>query len=158
MTGWRVGWMIAAPEIAKAAINLQSHSTSNVNNMAQYGALAAVKGDLSAVAEMKEAFQRRGYAMHDMLTQIPKVQCNKPQGAFYCFPSFEAYIGSTIAGQKIESTAQLCEVFLDEAKVAAVPGEAFGAPGYIRFSFALSDEDAKEGISRIADLCETAEF
>ncbi|HMS25200.1 MAG TPA: pyridoxal phosphate-dependent aminotransferase [Acidimicrobiia bacterium] len=156
MTGWRVGWMIASKEIAKAATNLQSHSTSNVNNMAQYAAIAALSGDLESVHEMREVFQRRGVAMYEMLTQIDRVFCIKPQGAFYCFPSFEGYIGATISGKKIESTLQLCEIFLDEIKVAAVPGEAFGAPGYIRFSFALSDEDAKEGIARIAQLCETA--
>ena len=105
---------------------------------------------------MREVFQRRGVAMYEMLTQIDRVFCIKPQGAFYCFPSFEGYIGATISGKKIESTLQLCEIFLDEIKVAAVPGEAFGAPVYIRFSFALSDEDAKEGIARIAQLCETA--
>jgi aspartate aminotransferase len=158
MTGWRVGWMIASKEIAKAAINLQSHSTSNVNNMAQRAALAAVSGDLSAVEEMREAFERRGQAMYDMFNNMDNVVCAKPQGAFYCFPSFEKFIGSTIAGTKIESTTQLCELFLDEVKVAAVPGEAFGAPGYIRFSFALSDEDAKEGLARIAQLCDTAQF
>jgi len=158
MTGWRVGWMIASNEIAKAAINLQSHSTSNVNNVAQRAALEAVSGNLEAAHEMREAFERRGLAMYEMLTQIDRVFCIKPQGAFYCFPDFSAYIGSTIAGQKIDSSAKLCEVFLDEVKVAAVPGEAFGAPGYIRFSFALSDEDAKEGISRITELCETAKF
>ena len=156
MTGWRVGWLIASNEIAKAAVNLMSHSTSNVNNMAQRAALAALTGDQSAVEEMRLAFQRRGIAMYEMFNQIDKVVCAKPQGAFYCFPSFEAYIGSTISGKKIESSAHLCEVFLDEIKVASVPGEAFGAPGYIRFSFALSDEDAKEGITRIAELCETA--
>lgn len=158
MTGWRVGWMIASKEIIQGAQNLQSHSTSNVNNIAQRAALTAVSGDLSAVEEMREAFQRRGYAMWEMFNHIDKVVCIKPQGAFYCFPSFEAYIGSTIAGQKITSSAHLCEVFLDEIKVAAVPGEAFGAPGYIRFSFALSDEEAKDGLNRIAELCETATF
>lgn len=156
MTGWRVGWTVSAPDIAKAAINLMSHSTSNVNNMAQRAALAALESDGATVEEMREAFERRGVAMHDMLSQIKDVVCAKPQGAFYCFPNFSAYIGTTIAGQKIESSAHLCEVFLDEIKVAAVPGEAFGAPGYIRFSFALGDEDAKEGIARIAELCETA--
>ncbi|MBP9116140.1 MAG: pyridoxal phosphate-dependent aminotransferase [Acidimicrobiia bacterium] len=156
MTGWRVGWVIASKEIIKAISNLQSHSTSNVNNMAQYAAIAALNGDLKAVEEMREAFQRRGYAMHEMLSAIPKVISTKPQGAFYCFPSFEAYIGSTMAGIKVESTAQLCEIFLEEILVACVPGEAFGAPGYIRLSFALGDEDAKEGVNRIASLCESA--
>lgn len=158
MTGWRVGWMIASSEIAKAGVNLMSHTTSNVNNIAQRAAIEALSGDQSTVEEMREAFQRRGIAMYEMLSQIDRVFCIKPQGAFYCFPSFEAYIGATISGTKIESTLQLCEIFLDEIKVAAVPGEAFGAPGYVRFSFALSDEDAKEGITRIAQLCETASW
>ena len=158
MTGWRVGWMISSKEIAKAATNLMSHSTSNVNNIAQRAALEAITGDQSQVEEMRQAFQRRGIAMWEMFNQIPKVICNKPQGAFYCFPSFEGYIGSTISGIKIDSTLKLCEVFLEEIKVAAVPGEAFGASGYIRFSFALSDEDAKEGLARVAQLCDTAEF
>lgn len=156
MTGWRVGWSISSPEIAKAMTNLQSHSTSNVNNVAQRAALAALDGDMTAVEEMREAFERRGHAMYDMLSAIDKVEVAKPQGAFYCFPSFEKYIGSTIAGQKVESSAQLCEIFLDEILVACVPGEAFGAPGYIRLSFALGDEEAKEGINRIATLCESA--
>lgn len=158
MTGWRVGWMISSKEIAKAATNLMSHSTSNVNNMAQAAAISALTGDQSEVEEMRQAFQRRGIAMWEMFNQIPKIVCNKPQGAFYCFPSFEAYIGSTISDTKIDSTLTLCEVILDEIKVACVPGEAFGAPGYIRFSFALSDEDAKEGLARIAQLCETAQW
>lgn len=156
MTGWRVGWSISSVEIAKAIANLQSHSTSNVNNIAQRAAIAALEGDLKAVEEMREAFQRRGYAMHEMLSAIDKVVSTKPQGAFYCFPSFAAYIGSTIAGKKVESSTQLCEIFLDEILVACVPGEAFGAPGYIRLSFALGDQDAKEGLNRIANLCETA--
>lgn len=156
MTGWRVGWSISSIELAKAMTNLQSHSTSNVNNIAQRAAIAALDGGLDAVEEMREAFQRRGVAMHEMLSAIPKVVSTKPQGAFYCFPSFEAYIGSTIAGVKVQSSAHLCEIFLDEILVAAVPGEAFGAPGYIRFSFALGDEEAKEGIIRVATLCESA--
>ncbi len=158
MTGWRVGWVIASAEIAKAISNLQSHSTSNVNNMAQRAALAAIEGDQSSVEEMRQAFQRRGQSMYEMLNAIPKVVTTKPQGAFYCFPSFEAYIGSTIAGKKVESSSHLCEIFLDEILVAAVPGEAFGAPGYIRFSFALGDDDAKEGINRVATLCESAKW
>ncbi len=152
MTGWRVGWMIAEPAIAKAAINLMSHSTSNVNNMAQRAALEALSGDQSCVEEMREAFERRGKAMYEMFQNIEGVTCSKPQGAFYCFPSFESFLGKEIKGRQINSTLDLCELFLDEAKVAAVPGEAFGASGYIRFSFALSDEDAKEGIERIAQL------
>ncbi len=157
MTGWRVGWMVGPADVIVAASNLQSHSTSNVANVSQRAALAAVSGDLTAVAEMREAFTRRGSTMHEMLAGIPGVTCMAPQGAFYCFPSFEAVLaetraGRTIAGRTPTSSLELCEVLLDEAKVAIVPGEAFGAPGYARLSFALSDEDLVEGVGRIAEL------
>jgi aspartate aminotransferase len=152
MTGWRVGWMIGPPDLIKAATNLQSHSTSNVANVSQMAALAAVSGDLSAVAEMRAAFDRRRNKMHAMLNEIAGVVCPEPEGAFYAFPSFEAVLGRTIAGRTATSTAELAEIILDEAKVAVVPGEAFGAPGYFRLSFALGDDDLVEGIGRIADL------
>jgi aspartate aminotransferase len=152
MTGWRVGWMIAPPDVTKAAINLQSHSTSNVSNVAQAAALAAVRGDLTAVAEMRDAFARRGKLMYELLSKIPGVSVLAPQGAFYCFPSFEGVLGHDIGGRTPRTTLELCEVLLDEAKVAIVPGEAFGAPGYARLSFALGDDDLGEGIRRIASL------
>jgi aspartate aminotransferase len=152
MTGWRVGWMIGPPDLIKAATNLQSHSTSNVANVSQMAALAAVSGDLSAVAEMRAAFDRRRNKMHAILNETAGVVCPEPEGAFYAFPSFEAVLGRTIAGRTATSTAELAEIILDEAKVAVVPGEAFGAPGYFRLSFALGDDDLVEGIGRIADL------
>jgi aspartate/methionine/tyrosine aminotransferase len=152
MTGWRVGWMIGPPDVTKAAINLQSHSTSNVSNVAQAAALAAVRGDLTAVAEMRAAFARRGHTMYELLSKIPGVSVLEPQGAFYCFPSFEGVLGHTIGGRTPRTTLELSEVLLDEAKVAVVPGEAFGAPGYARLSFALGDDDLGEGIRRIAAL------
>ena len=157
MTGWRVGWMIAPGDVIGAAANLQSHSTSNVANVSQFAALAAVSGDLVAVGEMRGAFTRRGMTMHGMLAAIPGVTCMAPQGAFYCFPSFEGVLagtraGRTIAGRTPTTSLDLCEVFLEEANVAIVPGEAFGAPGYARLSFALSDEDLVEGVGRIAEL------
>lgn len=152
MTGWRVGWMIAPDDVVGAATNLQSHSTSNVSNVAQRAALAAVSGDLEAVVEMRRAFERRGRVMHAMLSEIRGVTCLEPQGAFYCFPSFEGLLGREVAGRRIETSLDLCEVLLDEAKVAVVPGEAFGAPGYARLSFALGDDDLAEGVARIADL------
>jgi aspartate/methionine/tyrosine aminotransferase len=152
MTGWRVGWMIAPPDVTKAAINLQSHSTSNVSNVAQAAALAAVRGELTAVAEMRDAFARRGHTMYELLSKIPGVSVLEPQGAFYCFPSFEGVLGHNIGGRTPRTTLELCEVLLDQAKVAIVPGEAFGAPGYARLSFALGDDDLGEGIRRIADL------
>jgi len=150
MTGWRVGWMIGPADVIAAATNLQSQSTSNISNVAQRAALAAVAGPLDAVLEMRVAFERRGRTMHRMLSEIPGVRCLEPEGAFYCFPSFEGVIGRTLAGRPITSTMDLAEVLLDEAKVAIVPGEAFGAPGYARLSFALADADLEEGVARIA--------
>lgn len=150
MTGWRVGWMIGPRDVIAATTNLQSHSTSNVSNVAQRAALAAVAGDLDAVAEMRAAFDRRGRQMHRLLSSIPGVTCLEPQGAFYCFPSFEGVLGQEVGGRRVTSTLELCEVLLDQAKVAVVPGEAFGAPGYARLSFALGDDDLGEGVGRIA--------
>ncbi len=152
MTGWRVGWMISPPDVTAAAVNLQSHSTSNVANVSQRAALAAVSGDLTAVAEMRAAFDRRGRTMHALLSAIPGVECLEPQGAFYCFPSFEGVLGRPVAGRTATNTLELCEIFLEEARVALVPGEAFGAPGYARLSFALGDDDLVEGVGRIATL------
>ena len=152
MTGWRVGWMIAPRDVIGAATNLQSHSTSNVSNVAQVAALAAVSGDLEAVAEMRAAFDRRGRKMYEMLSGIPGVTCLEPQGAFYCFPSFVGVLGREIAGRRPQDTLELCELLLEVAKVAIVPGEAFGAPGYARMSFALGDDDLGEGVRRIAEL------
>jgi aspartate aminotransferase len=151
MTGWRVGWMIGPRDVIAAATNLQSHSTSNVSNVAQAAALAAVAGDLDAVAMMREAFARRGKVMCEMLGSIPGVACLEPQGAFYCFPSFEGVLGHEICGRRPQTTLELSEVLLEQAKVAIVPGEAFGAPGYARLSFALGDDDLGEGVRRIAD-------
>jgi aspartate/methionine/tyrosine aminotransferase len=150
MTGWRVGWMIGPTDVIAAATNLQSHSTSNVANVSQLAALAAVSGDLEAVAEMRAAFDRRGKTMHRLLESIPGVTCMAPQGAFYCFPNFAGVLGREVGGRVVTSTLELCEVLLDEAKVAIVPGEAFGAPGYARLSFALGDDDLGEGVGRIA--------
>jgi aspartate aminotransferase len=152
MTGWRVGWIVGPPDVMQAAINLQSHSTSNVANVSQRAAMAALAGDLSAVAEMRVAYERRGARMHELLSAIPGVTCMAPQGAFYCFPSFERVLGREIAGQTPRSTLELAALLLDEAKVAIVPGEAFGAPGYARLTFAVSDDDIEEGVQRIAKL------
>ena len=152
MTGWRVGWMIAPADVTKAAASLQSHATSNVSNVAQAAALAAVSGDLQAVYEMREAFDRRRTTIHKMLNEIPGVVCPEPEGAFYVFPSFKEWMGKDVAGTTIESAAHLAEVILEKAKVAIVPGEGFGAPGYARLSYALGDDDIREGVGRIADL------
>jgi aspartate aminotransferase len=152
MTGWRVGWMIGPPDVIKAAANLQSHATSNVCNVAQAAALAAVTGDLSAVAEMRAAFDRRRLAMTTMLNDIPGVICPLPEGAFYCYPSVKGVLGKELAGRKPSSSAELAEVILDHADVAVVPGEAFGTPGYFRLSCALGDADLEEGITRLGKL------
>jgi len=152
MTGWRVGWMIGPGDLIKAATNLQSHSTSNVCNVAQAAALAAVSGDLTAVAEMRAAFDRRRKKMHALLSGIDGVICLEPEGAFYAFPSFEGTLGRTFNGRKATSTSELATIILDEAKVAVIPGEAFGAPGYFRLSFALGDDALGEGVTRIADF------
>lgn len=149
MTGWRVGWMIGPKDIVKASINFQSHATSNVSNVAQVAALAAVSGDLSAVAMMREAFERRGKTMHRMLTSIPGVSCLEPQGAFYCFPNFSQLLGRSLAGTTSATTLELADTVLSQSQVAFVPGEAFGAPGFARFSFALSDADLEEGMNRL---------
>jgi len=152
MTGWRVGWMIGPPDVIKAATNLQSHATSNVCNVAQAAALAAVSGDLSAVERMREAFDRRREQMTIMLNKIPGVICPLPEGAFYCFPSVKGVLGKQLAGHQIQTSAQLAEVVLEEAEVAVVPGEAFGAPGYFRLSAALADADLEVGLTRLGDL------
>jgi aspartate aminotransferase len=152
MTGWRVGWMIGPPDVIKAAANLQSHATSNVCNVAQAAALTAVTGDLSAVAEMRAAFDRRRLAMTTMLNDIPGVICPLPEGAFYCYPSVKGVLGKELAGRRPASSAELAAVILDHADVAVVPGEAFGTPGYFRLSCALGDADLEEGITRIGKL------
>jgi aspartate aminotransferase len=152
MTGWRVGWMIAPPDVATAAVNFQSHATSNVANVSQRAALAAVSGDLEAVAMMRTAFERRGRTMQSMLSDIPGVTCIEPQGAFYCFPRVDGLFGHDVGGRTCNSSLELADHVLSAAKVAFVPGEAFGAPGYARFSFALGDDDIVEGIRRFGEL------
>ena len=152
MTGWRVGWMLGPEDAIKAATNLQSHATSNVANVSQQAALAAVAGDLSAVQEMRSAFDRRRQTMTQMLKQIEGIKVIPPQGAFYAYPDLTAFLGKDINGEVAQTTSELAGIILDQAQVAIVPGEAFGTPGYARLSFALGDEDPKEGIERIADL------
>lgn len=150
MTGWRVGWTIAPIEIAKGLTRLQSHSTSNVSNVAQRAALEAVSGPQSAIAVMREAFDRRRLLAVDLLRTIPGVEIVEPRGAFYVFPSFEGVLGRDIGGRHVGTTLELADVLLEVARVAVVPGEAFGAPGYVRLSYALGDDDLREGIERIA--------
>jgi aspartate aminotransferase len=152
MTGWRVGWLIGPTDVVKAATNLQSHATSNVANVSQVAALAALTGDLSAVAAMREAFDRRRQTIVRLLRDIPGVTCPEPQGAFYAYPSVKDVLGKEIRGRRPASSAELCELVLEEAEVAMVPGEAFGTPGYVRLSYALGDDDLAEGVSRLHKL------
>jgi aspartate aminotransferase len=152
MTGWRVGWLIGPADVVKAATNLQSHATSNVSNVAQAAALAAVSGDLSAVAHMRAAFDRRRTLIVGLLGEIPGIVCPEPQGAFYAYPSVKGLLGRSLGGTVSTTSAELANVILDQAEVAVVPGEAFGTPGYLRLSYALGDEDLAEGIGRIAKL------
>jgi aspartate/methionine/tyrosine aminotransferase len=152
MTGWRVGWMIGPRDVVRAATNLQSHATSNVANVSQRAALAAVSGDLSAVAEMRTAFDRRRRTIVSMLNEIDGVVCPEPQGAFYVYPSVKGVLGRTIAGHTPTTSAALAELILDQVEVAVVPGEAFGPSGYLRLSYALGDDDLAEGITRIQRL------
>jgi aspartate/methionine/tyrosine aminotransferase len=152
MTGWRVGWMIGPGDVVKAAANLQSHATSNVCNVAQAAALAAVSGDLTAVARMREAFDRRRLTMTTMLNEIPGVICPLPEGAFYCYPSVKGVLGKQIGDAAPATTLELAELILEHADVAVVPGEAFGTPGYFRLSCALGDADLTEGVTRIGKL------
>jgi aspartate aminotransferase len=152
MTGWRVGWMIGPPDVIKAATNLQSHLTSNVANVSQRAAIAALTDDLAAVEEMRAAFDRRRRTMVEMLSAIDGFQVPAPQGAFYAYPSVEGLLGRTIRGVTPTTSAELATLILEEAEVAVVPGEAFGPSGYLRLSYALSDDDLVEGVTRIQRL------
>jgi aspartate/methionine/tyrosine aminotransferase len=152
MTGWRVGWMVGPKDVIKAATNLQSHLSSNVSNISQRAAIAAVSGDLTAVHEMGTAFDRRRKLIVGLLNNIPGVVCPTPTGAFYVYPSVKGVLGREIRGKRPQTSAELATLILDEVEVAAVPGEAFGPSGYLRFSYALSDEDIVEGIGRVAKL------
>jgi aspartate aminotransferase len=156
MTGWRVGWMIAPTDVTKAATNLQSHATSNVANVSQVAALAAVSGNLDAVDEMKVAFDRRRLLIVDLLNAIPGITCPTPEGAFYAYPSVKGLMGKSIDGTVVNSSSELAGVILDKVEVAVVPGEAFGTPGYLRLSYATSDQKITEGLARMHELLKSA--
>ncbi|GAA3433404.1 pyridoxal phosphate-dependent aminotransferase [Kutzneria kofuensis] len=156
MTGWRVGWMISPADVTKAAANLQSHLSSNVCNVAQRAALAAVSGPLDAVHEMRAAFDRRRKTMVELLSAIPGVTCPTPQGAFYAYPSVKGILGKELRGQRPQTSVELAALVLEHAEVAVVPGEAFGTPGYFRLSYALGDDDLVTGVNRMGDLLREA--
>ncbi len=156
MTGWRVGWMIGPKDVIKAATNLQSHLSSNVSNISQRAAITALTGDLSAVHKMGEAFDRRRKLIVKLLNEIPGVSCPNPTGAFYVYPSVKGVLGKEIRGKRPKTSAELATLILEEVEVAAVPGEAFGPSGYLRFSYALGDKDIIEGIGRVKKLLSEA--
>ncbi|MEM1332996.1 MAG: aminotransferase class I/II-fold pyridoxal phosphate-dependent enzyme, partial [Actinomycetota bacterium] len=155
MTGWRVGWMIGPADVIKPSTSFQSHATSNVSNVAQRAAIAAVSGSLDDVVMMREAFARRATTIHSLMNEIDGVVCPEPQGAFYAFPDLRGLLGRNYGGATATTTLELADLVLDQAKVAFVPGEAFGTPGYGRFSFALGDDDLAEGVRRLAEFAAT---
>ena len=155
MTGWRVGWMIGAPDVMAAALNYQSQTTSNISNISQRAAVAALNGGLGAVAEMRCAFDRRRQTMTAMLNAIDGVTCAEPEGAFYCFPNVTGLLGRSFGGRVSSTSGELAETLLEKIKIAVVPGEAFGSPGYFRFSYALGDTDLVEGLERLANFVAT---
>ncbi len=152
MTGWRVGWMVGPQDVMDTAITYQSQTTSNISNISQRAAVAALEGDLSAVMEMRAAFDRRRQVMTTMLNAIDGITCAEPEGAFYCFANVQGLLGRSIAGRVSESSAELSAYLLEAVKVAVVPGEAFGAPGFVRLSYALNDADLAEGLERVAQF------
>jgi aspartate/methionine/tyrosine aminotransferase len=152
MTGWRIGWMIGASDVMNAAVNYQSQTTSNISNISQRAAVAALTGDLSAVREMRVAFDRRRQTMTAMLNAIDGVTCAEPEGAFYCYPNVTGLLGRELGGRVANSSSELAASLLETIKIAVVPGEAFGTPGYFRLSYALGDADLAEGLERLAAL------
>ena len=152
MTGWRLGWMIAPDDAAKAAGNLQSHLTSNVSNISQRAAIAAITGDQEPIQKMLAAFDRRRKLAVAELNKIPGMLTPNPEGAFYVYPDVSGLLGKTWAGKQITSSLELADMILEEAEVALVPGEAFGPSGYLRLSYALSDDQLLEGIQRMQKL------
>ncbi|MGO2110519.1 MAG: pyridoxal phosphate-dependent aminotransferase [Pseudoclavibacter sp.] len=149
MTGWRVGWMVGPREAIKAATNLQTHLTGNVNNIAQRAAVAALTGPVDEVEAMRVAFDRRRQLMVSELNQVPGFTVPTPEGAFYVYADVRALLGRDYDGRRIDTTLDLADYLLETAEVAVVPGEAFGPTGYLRLSYALGDDDLAEGIARL---------
>ncbi len=152
MTGWRLGWMVAPVDVAKAAANLQSHLSSNVANISQRAAIAALTGPQEPALEMLKAFDRRRKLILGELAKIPGINTPEPKGAFYVYPDVRGLLGKTWDGVEINSSLELCDFILDKAEVALVPGEAFGPSGYVRMSYALGDDALLEGVQRLQKL------
>ncbi|KAB1656706.1 pyridoxal phosphate-dependent aminotransferase [Pseudoclavibacter chungangensis] len=152
MTGWRVGWMVGPERAIKAATNLQTHLTGNVNNIAQRAALAALTGPTEPVEEMRQAFERRRGLIVEQLSAVPGFEVPTPEGAFYVYADVRALLGREFGGRRIETSLELADYVLDAAEVAVVPGEAFGPSGYVRMSYALGDDELVEGVQRLQRL------
>jgi len=152
MTGWRLGWMVGPQDAISAAANLQSHLTSNVNNIAQRAAIEALTGPQDTVEEMRQAFDRRRRLAVDGLNAIDGIVVPEPEGAFYVYADVSGLLGRTWRGTTPTTSLELADLILAEAEVAVVPGEAFGPSGYLRLSYALGDADLVEGIERLAKL------
>jgi aspartate aminotransferase len=150
MTGWRVGWMVAPAAVIKGAGDLQSHLSSNVNNIAQRAAVAALTGPTEPIDAMRQAFDRRRKAIVEGLNRIPGFRTPTPQGAFYVYPDVRQLLGREWRGRTPATTLELADLILEECEVAVVPGEAFGPSGYLRFSYALGDDALAEGVDRLA--------
>jgi len=151
MTGWRVGWMISAPDVMAAAVNYQSQTTSNISNISQRAAVAALNGDWCGLRDANRLRSPRK-VMTSMLNAIDGVSCAEPEGAFYCYPNVSGLLGRTFGGRVAHSSTELAEILLESIKIAVVPGEAFGTPGYFRLSSALGDADLAEGLVRFANF------
>ncbi|HEX7835040.1 MAG TPA: pyridoxal phosphate-dependent aminotransferase [Pseudolysinimonas sp.] len=152
MTGWRVGWMVGPRDAIAAAANLQSHLSSNVSNVSQRAAIAALTGPQDAVGTMREAFDRRRKLIQGGLDAIDGLVCPLPTGAFYVYTDVTGLLGREWAGSTPTTSLQLADLILDKTEVAAVPGEAFGPSGYLRFSYALGDADISEGVARLQNF------
>lgn len=152
MTGWRVGWMVGPAHAIKLAANLQSHLSSNVNNIAQRAALAALTGPQTEAEQMRQAFDRRRTLIVGELSKIPGVTVPNPLGAFYVYPDVTGLLGREWAGVTPTTSLELADLILEKAEVAVVPGEAFGPSGYLRLSYALGDDQILEGVQRLQSL------
>jgi aspartate aminotransferase len=152
MTGWRVGWMVGPADVIKGAANLQSHLTSNVSNISQRAAIAALTGPQEPVERMRQAFDRRRRLIVDELSKIDGMSVPVPQGAFYVYPDVTGLLGRDWGGVTPTTSLELADLMLEKAEVAAVPGEAFGPSGFLRFSYALGDEALLEGVQRLQRL------
>lgn len=151
MTGWRIGWALAPAPVIKAIDKVQGQSTTNPTAVAQYAAAAALRGDKAPVETMRSAFAERRKAIVAGLNGIEGIRCREPEGAFYAFPNVQALIGRKAGGQAITDDLALTQFLLEEARCAVVPGSAFGAPGYVRLSYATSMQNIENGIARIRD-------